>query len=34
MPAAIQAVNQPAILQKHPNNTWVMSLHRMLGLLL
>jgi uncharacterized protein len=34
MPAAIQAVDQPGILQKHPNNTWVMSLHRMLGLLL
>lgn len=34
MPAAIQAVDQPGALQKHPNNTWVMSLHRMLGLLL
>jgi predicted AAA+ superfamily ATPase len=34
LPAAIQAVAQPGILQKHPNRTWVMSLDRMLGLLL
>jgi len=34
MPAAIQAVTPPGILQKHPNHTWVMSLHRLMSLLL
>ena len=33
-PAGIQAVAKPGILQKHPDNTWVMSLHRLLELLL
>lgn len=34
MPAAIQAVAKAGILKKHPNHTWVMSLHRLLRLLL
>lgn len=34
IPAGIQVVAQPGILQKHPYRTWIMSLHRLLGLLI